>query len=219
MDEMKPGWYSNPETGQTNYWDGSNWTSTPIPMQHQETFRDAPAKTSTLAIVALIVTFFVPPVGWFLGFRAKKEIANSSGRESGTGIARASIWLGGIGTIGIILIVTIMAFGVFKSNSDSTSTGTPSSYYDANGLVQGSFSSEEANAAAAGITVAIENPNIGAGTEIQVSVKCSQLADAAFPGGIYGADDGKLYLLFANGCMAGFGKDPNYFKNANHQKK
>jgi hypothetical protein len=23
MDEMKPGWYSNPETGQTNYWDGS----------------------------------------------------------------------------------------------------------------------------------------------------------------------------------------------------
>ena len=41
MDEMKPGWYSNPETGQTNYWDGSNWTSTPIPMQHQETFRDA----------------------------------------------------------------------------------------------------------------------------------------------------------------------------------
>lgn len=59
------------------------------------------APTSTLAIVALIVSFFVPIVGLILGYVARKEIDNSSGRLSGRGLATAAIvinwiWVGSL---------------------------------------------------------------------------------------------------------------------------
>jgi hypothetical protein len=59
------------------------------------------APTSTLAIVALIVSFFAPIVRLILGYVARKEVDNSGGRLSGRGLATAAIvinwlWVGSL---------------------------------------------------------------------------------------------------------------------------
>jgi hypothetical protein len=177
------------------------------------------AKTSTLAIIALVVDFFIPPLGWFIGLKAKQQIKRSNGQETGMGLARFSIWFGAIGTVGTVILVALIAFGSNNvtngaNTQTSSNTSSTSSYYDSNGLVQGTLSPEEASAAASGIMYATENPSGGAGSDLNVSFVCSQQANLTYPGAISGADDGKLYELFANGCMSGYGKNPNYFKKS-----
>jgi preprotein translocase subunit SecG len=49
--------------------------------------------TSTMAVVAFILSFFVPIVGLILGYISRKEIDQSGGRISGRGFATAAIVL------------------------------------------------------------------------------------------------------------------------------
>ena len=59
-------------------------------------------EVSDLTVIALITSVLIAPVGWFLGFRARKEIerTNSFGRP----FATAAIWIGGIITVGMLLM-------------------------------------------------------------------------------------------------------------------
>ena len=51
------------------------------------------ATTSTMAVVAFILSFFVPVVGLILGYISRKDIDQSGGRLSGRGFATAAIVL------------------------------------------------------------------------------------------------------------------------------
>jgi len=213
-DSRKPltaGWYTNPEVGDEQYWDGAKWLDIPKPSnQINITSR---TETSTLSVVALIAAFLIPVVGLILGINARKEIDRSNGAKTGRGMATASIWLGAVGTLGILIYIILVFLGGTTAPSGDSAQTQSSSYYDSNGLVQGTLSPEEAQAGAAGILYANENPTGGVGSDLQVSVVCQQAADSQYPMDMSGPDDGKPYELFANGCMTAYGKDPNYFKN------
>ena len=55
---------------------------------------------SDLTVIALVTSVLIAPVGWFLGFRARKEIETNNGY--GRPFATAAIWIGGIITIGFL---------------------------------------------------------------------------------------------------------------------
>lgn len=56
-------------------------------------FKDGPASTHPLAIAAFSLSFFVPGVGFVLGFVARTQIAFSEGRYSGDRLALAAIFI------------------------------------------------------------------------------------------------------------------------------
>ena len=60
-------------------------------------------EVSDLTVIALVASILIAPVGWFLGFRARKEIerTNSFGRP----FATAAIWIGGIITISLLAML------------------------------------------------------------------------------------------------------------------
>jgi hypothetical protein len=55
---------------------------------------------SDLTVIALVTSVLLAPVGWFLGFRARKEIETKNGY--GRPFATAAIWIGGIITVGML---------------------------------------------------------------------------------------------------------------------
>ena len=57
-------------------------------------------EVSDLTVIALVTSILIAPVGWFLGFRARKEIERTNGY--GRPLATAAIWIGGIITVGMI---------------------------------------------------------------------------------------------------------------------
>jgi len=125
-DNLAAGWYLNPALGREDYWNGNAWLGIPKPANSElpQTIAFQP-QTSTLSIVALICAFIIPVVGFILGFSARKEIDNSNGKKTGRGMATASIWLGGVGTIGMIIIIILIAIGGSGEsstlNTDATS--------------------------------------------------------------------------------------------------
>jgi len=60
---------------------------------------------SDLTVIALVTSILLAPVGWFLGFRARKEIEKNGGY--GRPFATAAIWIGGIITIGFIAMIAV----------------------------------------------------------------------------------------------------------------
>lgn len=120
---LQAGWYMNPEVGGQQYWDGEKWLSIPSPSGASvPSPQVSQGQTSTLAVVALIFSFLIPIVGFILGFSAKKEIENSNGQKTGRGMATASIWLGAIGTIGIVIYVVLIVIGTGNSSNVSDSS-------------------------------------------------------------------------------------------------
>jgi hypothetical protein len=114
MDEatngVAPGWYRNSATGLQQYWDGSAWSEIPAPEQVEGQLLVAPkSETSDLAVIAFVFSFLVPFVGWILGFKARKEIAQSEGKKSGGPLATAAIWIGGIVTVGVAAMIALCA--------------------------------------------------------------------------------------------------------------
>jgi hypothetical protein len=67
----------------------------------------APQSTNTMAVVAFILSFFVPIVGMVLGYMARGEIDRSGGRQGGRGLATAAIVLNWIWIVSIVLIAII----------------------------------------------------------------------------------------------------------------
>ena len=57
---------------------------------------------SDLTVIALVTSVLLAPVGWFLGFRARKEIESKGGY--GRPFATAAIWIGGIITVGMLVM-------------------------------------------------------------------------------------------------------------------
>ena len=120
MDEstngVTPGWYINSESGLQQYWDGSSWSEIPAPTHVEgQLVASAKSETSDLAVIAFVFSLLVPFVGWILGFRARKEIADSQGKKTGGPLATAAIWIGGIVTVGVgamiaLCVVTSVAF-------------------------------------------------------------------------------------------------------------
>jgi uncharacterized membrane protein len=69
----------------------------------------AAPETSAMAIVAFVLTFFLPIIGLVLGYVARNEIDHSGGRLGGRGFATAAIvinWVGiGLAVFGLLIIV------------------------------------------------------------------------------------------------------------------
>lgn len=107
---VTPGWYTNADSGLQQYWDGSSWSEIPAPT-HIDGQPVAPQKseTSDLAVIAFVFSFLVPFVGWILGFRARKEIADSQGKKTGRPLATAAIWIGAIVTVGVAVVIAFCA--------------------------------------------------------------------------------------------------------------
>jgi hypothetical protein len=115
MEEVKPGWYINTQTSLQQYWDGTQWLDIPAPTHIEgQPIAVQKAETSDLAVIALVLSFAVPFVGWFLGFKARKDIADSQGKKSGAPLATAAIWIGGVATVAI---ATMLAFCTIASVS------------------------------------------------------------------------------------------------------
>lgn len=74
----------------------------------------APSSTSISAIAALVSVFFIPLLGLILGYLAKKEIAQSAGTKSGSGLVKASIVLGWI-FVGFGALVTLLVVAAVLS--------------------------------------------------------------------------------------------------------
>jgi hypothetical protein len=64
--------------------------------------------TSTTAIVAFIFAFLFPVIGVVLGYVARKEIRNSGGWKTGSGLALAALWVGWILILVNLAILTIL---------------------------------------------------------------------------------------------------------------
>lgn len=121
---LTAGWYLNPAAGSDQYWDGGKWLDVPKPSSsNNPAISGEHPQTSNLSIVALIFAFVIPIVGMILGFSARKEIEQSNGQKSGSGLATASIWLGALGTLGILLIIILIAV---STNSNSLDVFDPS---------------------------------------------------------------------------------------------
>ena len=67
-------------------------------------------EVSDLTVIALVTSVLIAPLGWFLGFRARKEIERNNG--FGRPFATAAIWIGGILTIGAIAMFGLAITGV-----------------------------------------------------------------------------------------------------------
>ena len=75
-------------------------------------------QTSDLAVIALVTSILLPAVGWFLGFRARKQIEESNGEKLGRPLATAAIWIGGIITVGWIALLALMAVSMSFNNDE-----------------------------------------------------------------------------------------------------
>ena len=84
----------------------------------EEKSLNARPETSDLAVIALVTSILLPAVGWFLGFRARKQIEESSGQKLGRPLATAAIWVGGIITVGWIALFGLMAISMSFSNDE-----------------------------------------------------------------------------------------------------
>ena len=65
---------------------------------------------SDLTVIALVTSVLIAPVGWFLGFRARKEIEANNGY--GRPFATAAIWIGGIITVGLVAMMALGALSM-----------------------------------------------------------------------------------------------------------
>src|SRR6476660_4332585 len=89
------GWYRDPQNpDQPRYWDGVAWAAAGDAVETQS--------TDGLAIASLVSgILWLSGLGSILalvfGYRAKKQIATSNGRQGGGGIAGAGIILGWVG--------------------------------------------------------------------------------------------------------------------------
>ena len=118
MESVQPGWYQNRTTHQQQYWDGSNWVEGMSPEPHPD------PKVSHTAIVAFVLSFIFPLVGWILGLRASREIRDSNGAQSGSAFSVAATWIGGIGTIiSAALLALILAVGFGDNHHDDWGRG------------------------------------------------------------------------------------------------
>lgn len=68
---------------------------------------NAVPRTSSLAITAFVVSFFISWVGIILGYLARKEIRESNGTLAGDGLAQGAIIVGWIWT-GLLISVGIV---------------------------------------------------------------------------------------------------------------
>ena len=75
-------------------------------------------KTNVLAIVGIILAFFVPLVGVILGFVARSQIKRTG--EKGSGLALAAIIIGL--AIIVIYVIGFIVFSVAAANSGMTTT-------------------------------------------------------------------------------------------------
>jgi len=93
--------------------------------------------TSGLAIASLITAFLVPViVPIVLGHLAKREIRNSSGAKSGSGLATAGLVLGYISLVGFIFLAAT-GFVVIKNLQSKGETSISSSSDYADGFTRG----------------------------------------------------------------------------------
>lgn len=78
-------------------------------------------QVSDLTVIALVTSVLIAPVGWFLGFKARKEIEAKGG--VGRPFATAAIWIGGIITVGFLVMLGIGATGAFFGEHDRVGFG------------------------------------------------------------------------------------------------
>jgi hypothetical protein len=69
---------------------------------------------SDLTVIALVTSVLIAPVGWFLGFRARKQIEANGGY--GRPFATAAIWIGGILTVGFLAMSGLCVAGAALNN-------------------------------------------------------------------------------------------------------
>jgi hypothetical protein len=106
--------YGQPQYGQQQYGQQPQYpdSQTPPPPPQQQS-------TSVLAIVGFILAFIAPLIGFILSFIA--IFKTGPGKAKGRGLAVAGTILGGLFTV--IIVVIIVAAGVFVSNSTIADPG------------------------------------------------------------------------------------------------
>ncbi len=89
----------------------SNWAS--------RVFRDGTAPTHSLAVAAFGLAFFLPFIGFALGFIARTQIAFSDGKYSGDRLALAAIIVAPIAQFSTLIIgaVSVLASVLFLGSN------------------------------------------------------------------------------------------------------
>ncbi|HUW04161.1 MAG TPA: DUF4190 domain-containing protein [Acidimicrobiales bacterium] len=135
------GWFPAPDRpGAERYWDGIVWTDTyrpggtgiaPPPPQMGSGWQPAPygsagpVGTNGFAIASLVLSLiWIYGIGSILalvfGYKARREIDESNGRQTGRGMATAGIVIGWLGVVGATLIIVLI---VFVASTDPISDG------------------------------------------------------------------------------------------------
>jgi Domain of unknown function (DUF4190) len=79
----------------------------PSPAQQYQGYAPAPAKTNTLAIIALVSSFFISLLGIILGHIALNQIKTTG--EGGRGLAIAALIIGYVAlAFGVIFFIVMM---------------------------------------------------------------------------------------------------------------
>ena len=66
-------------------------------------------RTNTLAIVALVVSWFIPFIGMFLAYTARKQIAASNGAQTGRLLTTVAILLNWVWIAAIVATLALFA--------------------------------------------------------------------------------------------------------------
>lgn len=65
------------------------------------------ARTNTLALVAFIAAFMIPPAGFILSFFARRQLDAPDNAESGHGLTRWAMVIGLLGTLAQLAFIVV----------------------------------------------------------------------------------------------------------------
>jgi hypothetical protein len=125
-----PGWHPDPaHPGYLLWWDGIRWTDQRMPAPAPRYWQaPLPQTTNGYAIAALVLgIIWIYGIGAILalvfGYKARREIDESGGRQGGRGMAVAGIVLGWVGIAGLVIIVVAIALVALLGSNDSSTSG------------------------------------------------------------------------------------------------
>ena len=75
-------------------------------------FKDGTAPTHSLAVIAFALSFFIPVVGFVLGFIARTQIAFSQGKYSGDRLALSAIIIAPIAQFSTLILAALFALAM-----------------------------------------------------------------------------------------------------------
>ena len=75
------------------------------------------------AVIAFVLSLFIPLIGLILGLKAKAEIDKSEHTKSGSAFATAAIWIGAIGTLAWAALIALVLLVSVAGHDDGLRMG------------------------------------------------------------------------------------------------